>query len=219
MKNFLTKFSIILFLLMFFQYAAISQMALGVKGGVNFADMHVDYDGNSDDESDPRAAFSLGVVGEYPISDGLFLQPGVLFSGKGSKYSETEGDDYYKSFLILNYLEVPVNVVYKFDAGTMKAFVGAGPYAAFAINGKSKYKTKIDGEKDSDSEDINFGDGDDDDGIKRADFGVNVQAGVEFRPFQVGASYGLGLANLSHMDMLTYQNRVINVFVIFFISE
>ncbi len=54
------------------------------------------------------------------------------------------------------YLEVPVNALYKFQS----FYVGAGPYAAFALGGKTKAEGKmteddvtisVDGERDLES--------------------------------------------------------------------
>ena len=49
---------------------------------------------------------------------------------------------------------------------------------------------------DTETEDVEIGSADTDN-IKPFDFGLQAGAGIEFNSFQVGVSYGLGLANIS----------------------
>jgi len=53
------------------------------------------------------------------------------------------------------------------------------------------------GNSETEKEDINWGSDEDEDDLKRFDFGLSLGAGVELDAFQIGLSYGMGLANIS----------------------
>jgi hypothetical protein len=103
-----------------------------------------------------------------------------------------------------SFIEIPVNVVYKFGSGSIKFFLNAGPYFAYGIGGKTKYG--------GESANIKFGSGDNDD-LKPLDFGLNLGAGVEINNFIISAHYELGLANLvpAPTDNAEAKNRVIGI--------
>ena len=128
-----------------------------------------------------KTGFNAGVNAEIPVGIDFYLQPGLLFSTKGAKANVGDGK------INLSYLELPVNFVYKPELGEGRMVLGFGPYAAYAIGGKTK---------DPDS-DIEFGDQPDE--WKRFDAGANLLAGYEFSnklSFQLNA--GLGLIRLNN---------------------
>jgi len=135
---------------------------------------------------DPKtmAGFHIGVVSEVPLAGNLFLQPGVLYSTKGSKYSIAGVD----MSISPSFLEIPVNGLYKFDLGPAKLLMFAGPYFAFGIGGSYEMPTE--------SGDISYGSGEDND-MKSFDLGLNFGAGAEVNNLQITVQYGLGLTNLS----------------------
>lgn len=106
----------------------------GVRAGVNF--QNVTGRDVTDDKLDNKlkTGFNVGVNAEIPVGIDFYVQPGVLFSTKGAKASNTDDK------LNLSYIEVPVNFIYKPDLGSGKLLLGFGPYAAFAIGGKYKYE-------------------------------------------------------------------------------
>ncbi len=56
----------------------------------------------------------------------------MLFSTKGAKAKEGDVK------INLSYVEIPVNFIYKPELGTGRMVLGFGPYAAFAVGGKTK---------------------------------------------------------------------------------
>lgn len=183
--------------------AQTSPVKFGVKAGVNFP--NVSFSEIEEDEGKVKAntSFYLGATVDFQISEMFSVQPGLLLSGKGYKqeYSLTEGADSFsaKFSRSVMYIEIPVNAVVSFPAGSGKVFVGAGPYYAMAISGKDKseYTETFDGEtmSESESEDVDFSkDGD----TKRGDFGINALAGYQLQNgFNIHAGYGLGLSNIA----------------------
>jgi len=175
-----------------FAISANAQVKFGVKAGVNFANMKI-----TDESFDSRTGFHVGVISDISLLGKLAIQPGVLFSQKGTK---TDG-----AKMNLNYIDVPVNLMYKFGVGPIKIFVAAGPNFGYGIGGK----LKIDGQDD---EDVKFGSGDDDT-YKALDLGLNLGAGVQISSIQVGLQYTFGLSNISNADEGTIKNKVFGISV------
>jgi hypothetical protein len=181
MKN-LLKFVMVICLMFVFSNMQ-AQVKFGPKVGVNLSTMTMSYSGVS---IDPKTliGFHAGVISEIPIIGNLALQPGILYSVKGTKidFLGVEGS------ISPGYIEIPVNVAYSLGSDAIKFSLFAGPYVAYGINGKTK--------SGGVSEDIVFGTGEDDD-MNPLDYGVNFGAGVNISGLFVSAQYGLGLANLS----------------------
>jgi hypothetical protein len=153
---------------------------------------------------DPKilAGFHIGMIAEFEIAQSFYLQPGVLYSGKGSKYS-IEGDGMSVDMSIKpGYIEIPVNALYKVDLSSAKLQLFAGPYFAFGIGGNI--------EQGSDSEGIKFGSTDNDD-MKMLDVGLNFGAGIEIKNFIVSAQYGIGLTNLAPVTTNGFEMKMSNI--------
>lgn len=181
------KSLIVLFML--FAFTAIqAQVKFGPKAGLNLSTMTLKSSGIS---LDPKmlVGFHAGIISEIGLAENLVLQPGVLFSSKGSKYELTFLDETVDFSMAPGFIEIPVNVLYSFGTGSTKLNLFAGPYLAYGIIGKSK--------SEGESEDISFGTSEDDD-MKPFDFGVNIGAGVNINGLLISAQYGLGLANLAN---------------------
>lgn len=181
-----------------------------IRGGLNLANVSVTESGRVN-EANQLTSFQVGVIGEIPLGTSVLnLQPGLLYTGKGSKIQEgTAGQSgYYKQTFNPRYLEVPVNLVFKAPIGSStKLFVGAGPYAAIGIGGDVKTEgTNILGQTYTRESDISFSNDDpttfnEEEGaglgiVRRFDYGLNGTAGFEGRNLVLGVNYGYGLANL-----------------------
>src|SRR5690606_15565225 len=78
-----------------------------------------------------KTGFNAGIVGDIPVAPDFYFQPGLLYSAKGAKLENTSDGK-----LSLNYVEVPLNLVYKPMLGTGRLLMGFGPYVAYGIGGK-----------------------------------------------------------------------------------
>jgi Outer membrane protein beta-barrel domain len=197
MKNLMKS---VLVICMLFTVANIeAQVKLGPTAGLNLSTMTLKSMGLS---LDPKTVvgFNVGVISEFKLSGNLYLQPALLFTTKGSKFSVLDQE----MTITPGFIEIPVNAVYKFGTGSTKFFLDAGPYFGFGISGK----TDASGEKT----DIKYGSGESDD-LKGFDFGLNIGAGVEINRFLVSVHYELGLANLSPVttDNTESKTRVIGI--------
>ncbi|MGE5521798.1 MAG: porin family protein [Candidatus Dadabacteria bacterium] len=210
-------------------FIANAQGSTQIRGGVNFANVSINENGRVD-KANQLTSFQVGIIGNLPLgSDAISLQPGLLFTGKGSKVEKGIAGQtgYFKQTFNPMYIEVPLNVVLKTDLGsTTKFFVGAGPYIAAGVAGKVKTEGShlLTGNYSYDS-DIRFSNDDpttlnQEEGtglgvVRRFDYGLNGTAGIEGKTTVVGVNYGLGLAKLqsgsnSNTDN-NNKNRVISV--------
>ena len=104
-----------------------------------------------------------------------------------------------KQETILNYLEVPLNLVYKPLLGEGNLIVAFGPYLAYGIGGKNKMEVSGGGESESDEADINFGSGEDE--VKAFDMGANISFGYMFAGgLSIQLNTQLGLVSISNGD-------------------
>ena len=179
-----------------------------LRGGLNLANVSISESGRVDDAK-TLASFQAGFIGDFSLGQFVSLQPGLLVSGKGSKTQsgETSDANYFKATTNPIYLEVPLNLVFKFGAnGGPNFFAGAGPYVAIGIAGKNKIEGKFLGTSFSSEDDIVWSDDDPttlnyEEGagfgiMKRFDYGLNGTAGIDLKKAVISVNYGLGLAKL-----------------------
>ena len=179
-----------------------------LRGGLNLANITVTEGGRVDDAK-TLASFQAGFIGDVSLGQFVSLQPGLLVTGKGSKTQSGEPTDanYFKATTNPIYLEVPLNLVFKFGAnGGPNFFAGAGPYLAIGIAGKNKTEGKFFGTSFRSEDDIIWSDDDPttlnyEEGagfgiMKRFDYGLNGTAGIDLKKAVISVNYGLGLAKL-----------------------
>jgi hypothetical protein len=178
-----------------------------IRAGVNFANISVTNDGDVDDHS-MLTSFHAGFSGDIKIAPFIFLQPGVMISGKGSKTQSGSVSDptYFRATTNPLYVEIPVNLIFKSPAAPIRIFAGGGPYLAVGVAGKNKTEGKFLGASFNSENNIRWSDDDPstldyEEGsgygiMKRFDYGVNITAGIEAGSLVVSAQYGYGLAKL-----------------------
>jgi hypothetical protein len=149
-------------------------------------------------DPDPGTSFKVGGrvggIVDIPLSKNLYLQPGIAFAMKGSKSDLLS----LEITTNLNYIEVPVNLVYKFgQEGSGRLFVGLGPNLAYAVSGTQKTSGSIFGISFDGKEDITFGS--DSSEVKAFDFGGNLSVGYELpMGLYARAYYQMGFAKLTN---------------------
>ena len=178
-----------------------------LRGGINFANVSINDNGDIDDAK-TLTSFQAGIIGDLKLAPCVHIQPGILFTGKGTKTQNgTEGSaNWYRATSNPYYVEVPVNLVLKTPTGPVKFFGGAGPYIAMGVGGKNKVRGAILGAEFTSEESIKWSDDDpstlnEEEGsgfgiMKRFDYGLNGLLGIEFNKTVITANYGLGLAKL-----------------------
>ena len=182
-----------------------------IKGGVNAANITVDKNGTYHD-ANTVISFHAGLGADLPLAKCLSIQPSLLFTGKGARTSSgsTTGTNpsYVEGKFNPYYVELPVNLVGKIPLAMEESnfFIGAGPYIAMGVAGKTKTQGKVFGAAFEHKGDIKFSNDDptttnyeEDAGfgtIKRFDYGLNGTAGFQFNSIMISANYGYGLAKI-----------------------
>lgn len=160
---------------------------LGLRAGLNF--QNLTGDGFEDGKMAPR--FNIGVDYEIAVAPDFYFAPGLLFATKGSKYEKGGVEEK----VTLNYLEVPLNLVYKPVLGDGNLIVAFGPYVGYGLGGKAKSDegdTDIDMGSDEEGSPYNY---------KAFDMGANLSFGYMFGAgLSLQFNTQLGLVNISHDD-------------------
>ena len=134
-----TKFFSVAVLLIMTYFSVPAQSGAILRGGLNLANVSVTDNGRVNDAK-MLTSFQAGIIGDIHVASILYFQPGLLFTGKGTKsQSGTEGSaNWYKATTNPYYLEIPATFVLKSPTGPVRFFGGAGPYLGIGIAGKNK---------------------------------------------------------------------------------
>ncbi|MDR0865546.1 MAG: PorT family protein [Candidatus Symbiothrix sp.] len=172
---------IVLLVFLSFGLTTQAQLRFGIKGGLNLSTLS-DYsdvlkvkslqlDDDMDGKALMRSGLHLGVLAQLDLPLDFFVQPEVLFSLQGVK----EKINGKSSTEALNYLQIPVYVGHKFNAGFgLDVIVGAGPYFAYGVSGTKNIF----------------------DVFKQYDVGAAAMAGIQISKLQVTLNYDFGLIDI-----------------------
>jgi hypothetical protein len=181
------KLSVFLLFSLFIWSGSVAQIPAKQKPGIRFALQAgtgfqtltgKDYWGE-DLNNKSAISYGGGMNVILPLLPDLFVQPGLQIMAKGAK-QDIISDDIVKK-VRLNYLELPVNILYRPQAGNGHLLVGAGVYAAIGISGTEKTRSensttslKVKFISDASQEPTEFV------YYKALDSGVNLLLGYEF---------------------------------------
>ena len=130
-----TKSLLTIVILLFIASTALAQ-GFGIRAGVNLQNINgKDLEGDKH-ENDLTMGFNAGVNNEILHGTDIYFQPGLLFSTKGTKSTETVLSQDIESKLSLSYIELPLNIVFKPLLGTGHMLLGFGPYVGYGVGGK-----------------------------------------------------------------------------------
>lgn len=107
-----------------------SGIGFGIRAGVNLQNINGKYDNGDKLENKLVPRFQGGVVVDIPLADQFYIQPGLLFTGKGAKEKDTDIN------VSLSYLDVPVTFLFKPVLGTGRMLLGVGALCWFCHCGK-----------------------------------------------------------------------------------
>lgn len=194
-----------------------AQLRIGIVGGVHQST--INEENNLPNWSELEQRFSkrtgvhIGFLADLPLSEKsrFFFQPGVIFSQKGRKYSvavdstvvfdrpllpeDSIVETYYTESRrqYLNYIDIPLNLVYKLKLGKKTSFmIGGGPYLSFFYKGSDKTDKYVVGVSyEAEEKNIMVGNGSD--RYTTLDWGLNGLAGFEFGRVFITANYSRGM--------------------------
>jgi hypothetical protein len=204
MKNII---KILFFSVILISTSAYGQMSrFGVKGGLNLSNMT----GDNTNDNTLKAGFHAGAFGKFEITEEFAIQPEFLYSAKGftSTFDNilAEGDAQFN----LNYLEIPINVVYNLSEDF--AF-HLGPYLGYLANANVSTNTEILNFFQIDSSDEL-----DTNNFNRLDLGLTAGLNFNMNRLIFGFNYNLGLTKVAKDNMPTQQmlgdakNTVIQIY-------
>ncbi|WP_165358948.1 porin family protein [Spirosoma sordidisoli] len=194
------------FVLLLIQTVSFAQVRLGITGGGQLVNQAYTFDG--------QPMSGKGILGYHGgfmldaiVTDNLSFRPQLLYSVKGAKLPDLgigqllgdlggltglgSLDASVKS--TMTYIEMPLQLVYSLDAGPGWINLGAGPYVAYGLSGKTV--SSLAGQNETTP--IDFGSGEDQ--AKRLDYGLRVSVGYELPSGLVLTGfYSPGLSNISN---------------------
>ena len=169
----------------------------GVTAGATFATAKQKFQGLSV-TSDSKVGFTIGGLVDVPLANQFAFQPALNFTMKGGKQKLSFEGELFESNTSLGYIELPLNFLFRTEAGTGKFFAGVGPTLGMGISGKLKNKTTIGGQTVTEERDVKWGSKENEDDLKPFEFSGNILAGYEFsNGVFIAANYNLGFSNIA----------------------
>lgn len=226
MKSFLL--SLILFLFATSSFA--QSFKFSVDAGLNESTFSESFTKAGDGILVHGQTISKSFVTGYHI-DGLVdlpirrvsIQTGIIYTTIGGinndHYNIPNSYEYSdKQKLNLNYIQVPLNILYHIPVKFGNVFLGGGPYIGYGLFGKYQDKGS-DINSASTSSDVVFGNGQNGkynigngQYVKNPDYGINTAAGVSLtNKIKLSASYKFGIANLSRSMFTNGRNNVLSI--------
>lgn len=214
-----------IFLLSFSKLSA--QKKFGIEAGVLRS--KVEMKGDNKLNSEPKTGFRLGVFAEFPITQNICFNPALSYVNKGSKFDNTwmfmGTARNSKVHETTNFIELPLNVLYKINLSKIKWLAGAGVVAGYGINGKDKFdltvfnndgtstrssgetEIKFDGKKDAYDSKMH---------LKPLEIGMNVFVGADvFDRVRVQFQFRPNFSDLA-VDNSSYKNTYYYCFAVGF---
>jgi hypothetical protein len=173
----------------FLSVALFAQNAkFGFKAGLN-----VSTTTNSQgEERGSRLGLNAGALAHIHLSPQWSLQPEVVYSSQGAKYTVSDGEHE----LALNYINIPLLLQYNFDNGFR---LQTGPQVGFLAGVKDKRNGTETGIFTSDD-------------FKTVDFSWSAGLGyLTYSGLGVDARYNFGLSNINDFGTATVHNNVFQV--------
>jgi hypothetical protein len=162
----------------------------GIKGGLNLSS----WSNNNDSRGYAnRVGYHAGVFSQVHLSPFFAIQPEVVYSSQGTKYTDVANREHN---LQLNYINIPVMAQVKVGGGL---YAQAGPQIGFLMGVKDKV-----GDVETD-----FFTTDD---FKKTDVALGFGLGFAgASPFGIDARYNLGLTNLNEGGGNNIKNNTLQI--------
>jgi len=192
MKQIITT---VFFLFLFVGVATAQHFNIGVKGGINA------YTTAQENISkvEPKLGLHLGLMGHAHLSRQFALQPELVFSMQGSRYTASGND----VNLSLNYINIPLLLQYMYDNGFR---LQAGPQIGILASAKAKTNnTTVDVKDDLQTLDIGLG--------------VGMSYVNPATDFGFDVRYNHGLSNINKNKTSGNYNRGFQVGVFYLINH
>lgn len=187
--------------------SAQAQFKFGLQGGINVSRMQYSMEMISRTDNF-RLGPNIGIMFGMDLGDSkLSLLQEISYSTKGFLFNglvdQSQTAMAVEGNVYINYLEMPLNLLYYSGLGRGNFFFGGGPYIAIGMSGKSRI---IYNQKEVEELDILFGT--EPGTVKKTDYGVQGLIGYKLGyGSYVKFFYSHGLANLSNIPEENILNR------------
>ncbi|MDZ7897258.1 MAG: porin family protein [Arcicella sp.] len=172
-----------------------AQFTIGIKGGVNLAQLKTDFKSQSVSELwkqslDTKLGYAGGIYAR--IGSKLFLQPELIFSAKGGSLNILPSNGSSEKTIAIDYtnLDVPLLIGYKF--GPIR--INGGPMASFKLS------------SDATSEELKTYSSNVGDSFKNAAYGYQVGGGIDVGSLSVDVRYEGSLSEVTVVDLTNKVN-------------
>lgn len=172
------------------------QTQVGIRAGLNFSNIVSKNESGNKENTKSIPGIQLGITVDVPLAGSFYVQPAALYSRQGFK-QETDGfSSTSTNFEVkTNYIQVPVNLLYKPKLGPGRLLLGAGPYVAFGTGGSWKSGNNVI------LGDINIGNKGDVVFKKDAADGGGLESYVYGKPVDYGGSFLAGYEFLNQLSI------------------
>src|SRR3954464_135407 len=207
-----------------------SQVSLGIRGGFNISAMKFECTAGQKSgglsSGNQLKSLQADILLNVPLYGGLHLQPVFSYTTKGTLFeplmtsqnnSVSSGES--GSSVKIHYIEMPLNLVYKFNLSGCKLVIGGGPYAAYGLTGNYNTDIIFNGKVVSHSKKALAFDNTDNvvsPGmyLNRWDAGINTTIGIELNNLVViGANYSIGMVDLDNSAAYKVKNSYAGISV------
>lgn len=170
--------------------------SIGLKAGLNISNLD-----NSGTDMGSKVGFNGGLLAHIHIAPNLAVQPEVVYSGQGAKYTVAG----VEHSLNLDYINIPLQLQYMFASGLR---LQTGPQVGFLANVKDKI---------SNGNETNFFTSED---FKTVDF--SWSAGLSYLSTSglgVDGRYNFGLSNINNAGSNVIKNNVFQFGLFFMLNN
>jgi len=165
----------------------------GVKAGANFSKITF---GEFDEDLDRKTGLVIGAFITVPMTELFAFQPEMLYSVKGGKFEQPDGDEFKTN---LNFLQIPLLFRANFAVGTFRPFAVVGPAFGFRTG------ANFDGPGE--------GDVDITDDTNAVEFSGVIGGGLQFGLVSVELRYDHGFNDLDDIESAEIKTRTFSVLV------
>jgi Outer membrane protein beta-barrel domain len=172
-----------------------AQFTIGIKGGINLAQLKTDFKSQSVSELwkqslDTKLGYAGGIYAR--IGTKLFLQPELIFSAKGGSLNILPSNGSVEKTIAIDYtnLDIPLLIGYKF--GPIR--INGGPMASFKLS-----STATNEELKAYSSNVG-------ESFKNAAYGYQVGGGVDIGSLSVDLRYEGSLSEVTVVDLTNKVN-------------
>lgn len=121
-----------------------AQTKAGIRAGLNYSNVAMENEDGHKNATKTVPGFHIGLAVDIPVFTNFYLQPGMLYSKKGFKQTDSWFSGSGNPIKVTaSYIEAPLNLIYKHKLAGGDLLIGAGPYAGYGTGGKWKSNASV----------------------------------------------------------------------------